>query len=58
MASEVLMSISKDEIERARLMSEYKYELDLQSKMTYAKRQGKQEGKLEGRKEGRKYSIY
>jgi hypothetical protein len=26
MASEVLMSISKDEVERARLMSEYKYQ--------------------------------
>jgi hypothetical protein len=43
MASEVLMSISKDEVERARLMSEYKYQLDLQSKITYAKRQGRQE---------------
>jgi hypothetical protein len=47
MASEVLISISKDEIERARLMSEYKYELDLQSKMVYAKRQGLQEGRQE-----------
>ena len=27
MASEVLLNISKDEAERARLMSEYKYEL-------------------------------
>jgi predicted transposase/invertase (TIGR01784 family) len=47
MASEVLMTISKDEVERARLMSGYKYQLDLQSKITYAKR----EGKLEGRQE-------
>jgi len=55
------MSISKDEVERARLMSEYKYELDLQSKITYAKRQGRKEGeakgikagKLEGKQEGR-----
>ena len=53
MASEVLISISKDEVERARLMSEYKYQLDLQSKITYAKRQGKLEGKLEGKMEGR-----
>jgi hypothetical protein len=30
MASEVLINISRDEVERARLMSEYKYELDLQ----------------------------
>jgi hypothetical protein len=28
MVSEVLMTISKDEVERARLMSEYKYEVD------------------------------
>jgi predicted transposase/invertase (TIGR01784 family) len=33
MAGEVLMSISKDEIERARLMSEYKYVVDTQSKV-------------------------
>ncbi|MCL2068052.1 MAG: hypothetical protein FWG99_11400 [Treponema sp.] len=43
MASEVLMSISKDEVERARLMSEYKYELDIQSKLVTAERKGKQE---------------
>jgi len=48
MASEVLMTISRDEAERARLMSELKYELDTQSKITYATRQGKLEGKLEG----------
>jgi predicted transposase YdaD len=41
-------------VERARLMSEYKYQLDLQSKMTYAKRQGLQEGEAKGRKKGRK----
>ena len=44
MASEVLMSISKDEVERARLMSEYKYQLDTQSKLTYARQEGRQEG--------------
>ena len=37
MASEVLKRISKDEIEQARLLSELKYELDMQSRMTYAK---------------------
>jgi hypothetical protein len=36
MASEVLMTISKDEIERARLLSELKYELDTQSRIAYA----------------------
>ena len=40
MASEVLLTISKDEEERARLMSEYKYQLDMQSKLVHAKRQG------------------
>jgi len=43
MASEVLMSISKDEVEWARLMSEYKYELDTQSELVTAKRKGRQE---------------
>ena len=51
MASEVLISISKDEEERFRLMSELKYELDLQSKMTYAKQQGRHEGRQEGKQE-------
>jgi hypothetical protein len=36
MDSEVLVSISKDEVERARLLSEYKYELDLQSSLVDA----------------------
>ncbi|MFP3091151.1 Rpn family recombination-promoting nuclease/putative transposase, partial [Treponema sp. TIM-1] len=48
MASEVLITISKDEIERARLMSEYKYELDTQSKVVQAKREGLAEGRQEG----------
>ena len=51
MASEILMTISKDEVEKARLRSEYKYQLDLQSKMVYAERKGKQEGLLEGKQE-------
>jgi predicted transposase/invertase (TIGR01784 family) len=40
MASQVLMTISKDEAERARLMSEYKYVVDTQSKVVTAKREG------------------
>ena len=51
MASKVLITISKDEVERARLMSEYKYELDTQSKMVQAKRDGVDEGRKEGRKQ-------
>jgi predicted transposase/invertase (TIGR01784 family) len=40
MASEVLLTISKDEIERARLLSEYKYVVDTQSKVVQARREG------------------
>jgi hypothetical protein len=47
MASEVLISISKDEVERARLMSEYKFEVDHQSKMVHARRQQKEEDRQE-----------
>jgi predicted transposase/invertase (TIGR01784 family) len=43
MASEVLLRISKDEVERARLMSEYKYVVDTQSKVVDAKREEKLE---------------
>ena len=57
MASKVLKSISKDDVERARLMSEYKYAVDLQSKLVTEKRKGKEEGKKEGMKEGMKKGI-
>ena len=40
MASEVLIHISKDEIEQARLESELKYELDTQSNLSWAERKG------------------
>jgi predicted transposase/invertase (TIGR01784 family) len=43
MASQVLMTISKDEVERARLESEYKYVVDTQSKVVHAKREGQNE---------------
>jgi predicted transposase/invertase (TIGR01784 family) len=39
-----LLKISKDEVERARLLSEYKYALDTQSKLVDAKRAGRKEG--------------
>jgi predicted transposase/invertase (TIGR01784 family) len=39
MASEVLITISKDEIEQARLMSEWKYEMDNQSRLVEAQRE-------------------
>jgi predicted transposase/invertase (TIGR01784 family) len=47
MASEVLMTISKDEEERFRLLSEEKYILDTQSNLAYERKQGIAEGKLE-----------
>ena len=53
MASEVLLTISKDEHERARLLSQEKYELDMQSKFAYAMIEGRREGRLEGRLEGK-----
>jgi hypothetical protein len=40
MAADVLLTISKDEIERTRLESEYKYEVDLQSELVTARRAG------------------
>ena len=52
MASEVLLNISRDEVERARLTSEMKYELDTQSRIAYAKKQGKREGIEEGMQRG------
>jgi predicted transposase/invertase (TIGR01784 family) len=44
----VLLRISRDEVERARLMSEYKYAVDTQSKVVQAKREGRKEGLREG----------
>ena len=51
MASEVLIHISKDEIEQARLESELKYELDNQSNLAYERKEGRREGKQEGKQE-------
>ena len=48
MASEVLVNISRDEIERARLLSEYKYIVDTQSKVVQAERNGRQQGRQQG----------
>jgi predicted transposase/invertase (TIGR01784 family) len=47
MASQVLRTISKDEVERALLMSEYKFETDHQNKMVQAKRTGRAEAEKE-----------
>jgi predicted transposase/invertase (TIGR01784 family) len=53
MAGEVLLTISKDKAERARLLSEYKYIVDNQSQIVQAKREGRVEGRVEGRTEER-----
>jgi hypothetical protein len=47
MACQVLRTISKDKVERARLMSEYKFVTDHQSQMVQAKRQAKKEERQE-----------
>ena len=52
MASEVLLTISRDEEERARIMRAEKTELDYISYMAWAKEQGHAEGRAEGRVEG------
>jgi predicted transposase/invertase (TIGR01784 family) len=54
MASKVLITISKDEKERFRLMSEEKYILDTQSNLSYARQQAKvREARSEARGEAR-----
>jgi predicted transposase/invertase (TIGR01784 family) len=53
MAAQTLLSISRDEVERARLLSEYKFAVDYQSGLVNAKREGHAEGRAEGHTEGR-----
>jgi predicted transposase/invertase (TIGR01784 family) len=48
MASKVLMKISKDEIERARLLLDEKNSLDIQSKIVTAERKAERKGELKG----------
>jgi predicted transposase/invertase (TIGR01784 family) len=48
MASEVLLTVSRDQVERAILDHEYKNALDMQSLLVGAKREGRAEGKAEG----------
>jgi predicted transposase/invertase (TIGR01784 family) len=48
MAGEVLLTVSRDEVERLRLDSEFKYELDHQSHMVEARQEGFSRGKAEG----------
>ena len=53
MAGEELIRISRDDRERARLLSEWKYILDTQSMKVSAERKGLKKGLREGRKIGR-----
>jgi predicted transposase/invertase (TIGR01784 family) len=57
MASQVLVKISRNEQERARLVSEYKYIVDTQSKMVEAERTGIRKGLRKGRQEGLQKGI-
>jgi predicted transposase/invertase (TIGR01784 family) len=52
MAGEVLLTISRDKVERAQLLSEYKYIVDTQSKVVQAKREGEKKGLAKGEKKG------
>lgn len=51
MAGALLKTLSEDDHTRARLMTEYKSEVDYQSKMVHARREGIREGIKEGMKE-------
>ena len=57
MAAQTLLTISQDEEERARLISEYKFIMDLQSKMVDARREGHAEGHTEGCDERNSYIV-
>jgi hypothetical protein len=58
MASEVLMSITRDDVERARLMSEYKYIVeDTQSQIVDAEREGEARGITIGEVRGEAHII-
>jgi hypothetical protein len=49
MASEVLMTISKDQAERMNLISEYKAHVDYYNRMGYERREGIKEGVEKGK---------
>jgi predicted transposase/invertase (TIGR01784 family) len=53
MASEVLITISKDEREQAWLRSREKYVLDTQSNLSYERQEGRAEGRTEGLAQGK-----
>jgi hypothetical protein len=48
MAQEVFLTLSRDENERARLLSEYKFAADLQSRVLTAYDDGMEKGEVKG----------
>jgi len=54
MAAETLLSVSKDENERARLLNEYRIILDYQSGLSAAAREGEKKGEQKGLQKGTK----
>jgi predicted transposase/invertase (TIGR01784 family) len=54
MAGAELLTISRDEVERARLESEFRYELDRQCELADARQAGLADGRVEGRQAGLK----
>jgi hypothetical protein len=52
MAGEVLLTVSRDEIERARLASEYEGALDRQAERVDVRREGLAEGRRRKKKTG------
>jgi hypothetical protein len=52
MAQEVFLTVSRDEKERARLLSEYKFMVDLQSRVLTARDEGIEIGTKKGREIG------
>ena len=57
MASEAMITVSKDEIEQARKLSELKYELDVQSIISWSNKEAKAEGHAEGQKNERQLVL-
>jgi predicted transposase/invertase (TIGR01784 family) len=58
MASQVLVSISRDEHQRSRLLSEYKFIVDTQSKVVQAERDGRREEMIKEAEKMKKRGIH
>jgi len=57
MAGKTLLTVSKDERERARMMSEYKYITDHQSNVVEAEQRGEKRGEKRGWEKGKNEVI-